>query len=111
MRVRAGPPDAVQALVRALERRIGGLAATLHPGPLSSVPWKSITISGARLRLTLRIAGEDAGLALRALRSAEAEDLELNGHVLADLTVAETGEEEGMLRLTLDALTVEKAGF
>ena len=109
--MRAGPQDAGQALVRALERRIGGLAATLYAGPLTSRPWTSITFSGARLHLTLRIEGDEAGLAARTLRSAEAEELQLNGHVLADLSIAETGEEEGTLRLTLDALTVEKSGF
>ena len=111
MRVRRGPPDAGEALARALERRLGSFAVTLHVNEISSRAWTSITFSGARLRLMLRIEGEDAGAAGHALRSIEAEGLELNGHVLADMTIVEVRDRSGAVLLTLDALTVEKVRF
>lgn len=70
--------------------------------------WASITFSGERHRLTLRI--ESDGGALDAFLDGLSErEFELRGHILADIAVVENVRESNLVRLTLEALTVEES--
>ncbi len=81
---------------------------------LHSEPWASATFTGQRHKLDLKLRGE--GTQLEAARErlvaqlGEA-DLDLRGHVLVDLSLAEatTCSEAGeaFCRLSFEALTVE----
>ena len=71
--------------------------------------WASITFAGERHALTLRIEGEGAGAAADAFLDGLAErEFGLRGHILADVALsAERRESDALVRLELEALTVE----
>lgn len=140
--MRAGLASANGRIVRALQVRlglVGGLeaAAALLPDPdcapssewpepdarpvlvieeLCETPWASLTFSGTRHRLDLRLHGsvqavEEAVDALRAWT--DEPDPVPGGHFLAEVQVTETAREVGgcgrmLLCLRLDALTIEE---
>lgn len=138
--MRAGLASANGRLVRALQARLGlahaadaalallhGAAGSAEAGraaqsPLMVIeglheePWASLTFSGTRHRLEVRLDGRSQELAeaLSALESwpEEAEPLP-GGHFLAEVQVTETAREVGVdgrmaLSLRLDALTIEE---
>jgi hypothetical protein len=135
--MRAGLASANGRLVRAVQARLGlagGLeaAAALLPegirpiqpdGPpllviedLDEQPWASLTFTGTRHRLELRLDGspQAVGQAFDALSTwaEEAEPLP-GGHFLAEVQVTETARQVGgigrmLLCLRLDALTIEE---
>lgn len=78
----------------------------------SSRRWASITFSGQRHELSLRLEGRQAGAAADALvRELSERDFALRGHIVADIAVAsqERRPDGGLVRLDLEALTVEAA--
>lgn len=98
-------PDAATLLERRLllAAQAGGLAVTL--AEVQSVPWASATFNGARHQLLLEAPACPALDAwLTALPDAE---LPLRGHLVADLVVAAMAVADGVLRATIEALTVE----
>lgn len=100
-------PDAGIELERALAVQFVNFAGTVGI-ELASRPWASITFSGARHRLVLRIAGAGAAAAADAfLDGLEGREFALRGHILADIVVVREVREPGGVRLTLEALTVE----
>jgi hypothetical protein len=133
--MRAGLASANGRIVRALQARLGlaggadsaalllsGSAADPSSAPtmvieeLREDPWASLTFSGTRHRVELRLDGREQALAdaLEALASwsEEAEPLP-GGHFLAEVQVTETAREVGeggrmALSLRLDALTIEE---
>lgn len=76
---------------------------------LVSRSWASITFSGERHRLTLRLDGAGARSAARAFLDGLGErEFELKDHILIDIAVADIDDDrDDMVRLALEALTVE----
>jgi hypothetical protein len=100
--------DAGTELERAVRTRFAGLAATLEVESLTSRPWASITFSGARHRLALRIGGCGAAAAADSfLADVAKREFELRGHILADIALVDELRDAGGARLTLEALTLE----
>ena len=70
--------------------------------------WASITFSGERHRLNLRLEGAEAGRAADAFLDGLCErEFDLRGHILADIALVEDARDGDGVRLTLEALTVE----
>lgn len=102
--------DAAEALARALRKELARFAGTLEIEEIASRRWASITFTGARHRLALRLTGPGARAAADAFLDGLGErEFDLKGHIVADIAlkggVAEEGEDA--VRLTLEALTVE----
>jgi len=100
--------DATAAFLRALTVyfvNFGGFVVE----EISSRSWASATFVGARHELTFRLEGESAAAAAdRFLRNLEAAEFELRGHLLADIAlVLEERFDDGLVRIALEALTVE----
>jgi hypothetical protein len=76
---------------------------------IRSRSWASATFAGARHELTFRIEGEGAGAAADAfLATLTAAEFDLRGHILADIAlVSEERTDEGLVRISLEGLTVE----
>lgn len=98
-------------LRRGLRSCFAGLGAAPVFDSLTSRPWASITFSGERHRLVLRLPGPGADAAVEAFLDGLAErEFALRGHILADIEpIAVDREDEGQIRLTLEALTVEES--
>jgi hypothetical protein len=104
------PPGAGDALKRALRANFVKLGAAVAIESLASRPWASITFSGERHRLSLCLPGPGAAAAADAFLDGLAErDFALTGHVLADIVLAERGDEDEQVRLILEALTVAES--
>jgi hypothetical protein len=136
--MRAGLASANGRIVRALQTRLGleggvASAAVLLPDPagrgtdpvhpptmiieeLHEEPWASLTFTGTRHRVELRLDGREQALAeaVEALSTWSEEADPLPGrHFLAEVQVTETAREVGeggrmALSLRLDALTIEE---
>ena len=106
MRPAAGPE-----LQRALRAWFTALGAPLTVEAPASRPWASITFSGERHRLTLRLPGPGAQAAVDAfLDGLEEREFALRGHLLADIeAIGIAREADGQIRLVLEALTVEES--
>ena len=103
-------PDAGDQLVRALRAGFAALGVETCIEERTSRDWASITFSGARHRLKLRLEGDKAGAAADALLADLTEArFALRGHMLVDLAVLldERDESGERVRLVLEALTVE----
>jgi hypothetical protein len=102
--------DAATALLRALQSRLGGFAGEVAIDELVSRNWASVTFTGARHRLSLRLVGVDAGAAADIfLAGMEEAEFDLRDHILADIVLARQAREEASVTLFLEALTVEKS--
>lgn len=95
-------PEAATALLRALGDRLGGGA--YHIEELSCRNWASVTFSGTRHRLTLRLPCEASAPFLDGIEEAE---FSLPGHIVADIALVSCVREGGEMRIALEALTVE----
>ena len=101
---------AARELTRALRVNFVDFAGAFAVDELASRPWASVTFSGARHLVSLRLEGAGAGAAADAFLDGLAERVfELNGHILADMTLVSDmrGDHGNRVRLTLEALTVE----
>ena len=101
--------DAGAELRRVIGANFVNLGAAVTFEALTSRPWASITFAGERHKLTLCLPGPGAQAAVDAfLEGLEDREFALRGHVVADNEA--TGiqrAEDGQVRLTLEALTVE----
>ena len=98
--------EAADALQRALRAGFAGLATVEE---LESRSWASITFSGERHRVRLRFEGEGAAAADDCLDGLAEREFDLPGHVLADIALVSDEREGTLVRLTLEALTVEES--
>ena len=97
--------EAGDALRRALCAGMAGLATV---EALSSRSWASITFSGERHHLVLRLEGEGGAAAADKFLDGLAErEFDLPGHILADVALVANERDGDRVRLTLEALTVE----
>jgi len=99
--------QAGDALRRALCADLAGPAIV---EALVSRSWASITFSGERHRIVLRLAGESAGAAAdRFLDGLAEREFALDGHILADIALVSDERHTDWIRLILEALTVEES--
>ena len=101
--------DAGAELNRALRVNFVSFGAAVTFESLASRPWASITVAGERHKLVLCLPGPGAHAAVDAFRDGlEDREFALRGHVVADIAATDVQrEEDGQIRLTLEALTVE----
>jgi hypothetical protein len=99
-------PDAGTQLRRALCANF----ADFEVESLESQAWASITFSGERHRLVLRLDGPEAAAAADAFLPGLAErEFTLRGHILADISLVAQERGADLVRLTLEALTIEES--
>ena len=98
-------------LKRALRAYFESLGAPVAFESLASRPWASITFSGERHRLSLCLPGPGAAAAVDTFLDGLGErEFVLRSHILADIeAVSVTHDEDGQIRVLLEALTVEDA--
>ena len=99
---------AAAALLRSLLARTGLDHNRIVVGRFHSIDWQSLTFTGERHEITLRIAGPDAARAHALLRDGLAEaEWALGRHVVAEiLIVGEEVEPDGSIRVEIEALTL-----
>jgi hypothetical protein len=100
-------PVAAQ-LLRALITRMQLGPDKLLVSTCRSVDWQSLTFTGERHEIRLRIAAPDAEAAVARLSCGLAEaEWSLRGHVVADIAmVAQRFEHDGAIAVDLEALTL-----
>lgn len=104
--------DATTALIRAIRERFVAFPDLVFE-EIVSRSWASVTFTGARHALVLRLDGAGADEAASAfLADLDAAEFRLRGHVLADIALVRQERTTGpaglpQMRLTLEALTVE----
>mgnify|MGYP003636853655 CR=1 FL=1 len=104
--------DATTALLRALCVSFASFG-TITFEEIVSRSWASITFTGARHEIVLRLEGEGADDATSAfLTNLEAAEFRLRGHILADIALVTDERSAGpqgapRVRMKLEALTVE----
>lgn len=93
------------ALLRAI-RKVAGQTPIIES--LSGRTWASATFAGEKLRLAIRLEGDDPVTAADrlVLLLGEAE-LPMPGHIVADLALAAREDKPHEVRLMFDVLTVE----
>lgn len=104
--------DATTALLRAIRVKFVNFDAITFE-EIVSRGWASVTFTGARHEIALRLDGEGAdGAASDFLANLETAEFRLRGHVLADIALV--SEERSVcpdgtprIRIRLEALTVE----
>jgi hypothetical protein len=100
-------PVAAQ-LLRALTTRMELQSEKVLVSNCRSVDWQSLTFTGERHEISLRVAPPEAEQAVALLRDGlEDAEFGLRGHVVADLLiVAERVEPDGAVLVDLEALTL-----
>jgi hypothetical protein len=104
----SGTIDASGALLRAIADRFPGLEFAVEE--IRSRSWASVTFTGARHELTVRVDGTGAGTAADTfLAGLEAAEFALRGHILADIALITDARHDGggSVLLQLQALTVK----
>lgn len=100
---------AAAALLRALLNRAGIERDRILLSEFRSVDWQSLTFSGERHEMLLRIPGPGAALVARRIADGLAEhEFDVPGHIVADIAVCgETHEDPaGAVMLRIEALTL-----
>ena len=103
--------DATTALLRAIHVNFSNFATgcALHVEAIRGRPWASVTFSGARHELDLRLTGPSAEQAAARLTSClDSAEFKLRGHFVADIALVSKEAAEDGVRLRLEALTVEE---
>jgi hypothetical protein len=100
---------AADELRRILSSSFASFGARADVEEIASCRWASITFSGERHLIRLRIDGAEAEAAADAFLDGLAErEFELRGHIVADVALVSDEREDGpVVRLGLEALTVE----
>ena len=99
---------AAALLLRSLLTRAGLDGDRIFLSKLRSVDWQSLTFSGERHEISLRLSAPDAPGALARLRDGLADaEWNLHGHIVADiLIVATLPSGDGSIEVDLEALTL-----
>ncbi|MBC2778420.1 hypothetical protein [Parasphingopyxis marina] len=92
-------------LLRALRQRAGAEPVIED---VRTTPWASITFSGARHRIALRLEGASAPDAARAMSEGlDYAEFDLGAYILVDIAVAETRLAGDGVHLVIEALVIE----
>ncbi len=103
-------PPAASELRRAIIAGFGDFDTALQIEELASRDWSSITFSGARHRVRLRLEGAQAGPAAdRFLADLPEPAWRLRNHLLADIALVADERDPAGACLTFDVLTVESS--
>jgi hypothetical protein len=100
---------AAAALLRSLLGRAGVERDRILLTEFRSTDWQSLTFVGERHEIRFRIPGPDSKVtAARLLDGLEDAELEVWGHFVADITLADGpfNREDGSIELGIEALTV-----
>ena len=99
---------AAAQLHRSLVARIGLDPDRVLIGRFHSVDWQSLTFTGERHELSLRLTGPDPDQALARLRDGLADaEWRLFGHIVADIViVGDEVSDDGSIWVDLEALTL-----
>lgn len=100
---------AAAGLLRALLARAGVDRNRILLTDFRSVDWNSLTFSGERHSVSLRIPGPGAeAIAQRLADGLEEADFAIPGQIVADITLARPPalQDDGSVRLDIEALTV-----
>ena len=100
---------AASALLRALLSRAGCEADRILLSDVRSVDWQSLTLTGERHTIALRVAGPDAEAIGRALAAGlEEAEFAIPGQIVADIGVAHgpVVGNDGAIALAIEALTI-----
>lgn len=105
---RAPISGAAAQLLRSLVARSGLDWNRILIGRFHSVDWQSLTFTGERHELSLRLTGPDPEQALARLREGLVDaEWQLFGHVVADiLIVGQDVSDDGSILVDLEALTL-----
>ena len=109
MRVPMSP--AAAALYRALVVRSNVPRDRALLTSIQSVDWQSLTLSGERHEIGIRLAGPDAAVAARSLCDGLADaEFAIPGLIVADIEIAGTPvtEADGAIEVRIEALTIEE---
>lgn len=99
--------DPTCALLRAIREAFADFAGFMLED-IRSRSWASVTFSGARHELTLRLEGAGAeAVADRFLAGLDCAEFALGGHIMADIALVWQERRPGQVRVGLEALTVE----
>jgi hypothetical protein len=102
---------AAAALLRALIRRAGVPRNRILLSGAQSVDWRSLTFTGERHELQLRVPGPDSGAVVdRMCEGLEDAEFSIPGVIVADIAVAGVPGPalDGAISLTIEALTVSE---
>ena len=105
---RAPLSPAAALLLRSLVARAGLARHRIFIGRFRSVDWQSLTFTGERHEIGLRLPGPGADDALARLRDGLADaEWNLDGHVVADILIMATRpSSDGSIDVDLEALTL-----
>lgn len=106
--MRAALSPVAAQLLRALISRTGLDRDCVLVSAFRSVDWQSLTFTGERHEISLRIPGPNAADAVAMLRDGLADaEWPLRGHVVADIVAtAERDAGDGAILIDLEALTL-----
>lgn len=107
MRIALSP--AASGLLRALLGRAGVSRERVLLTEVHSVDWRSLTFSGERHELRLRIPGPDAeAVEHRLCKGLEDAEFDIPGHVLVDIALQRPAEvmADGAIAIAIEALTI-----
>ena len=100
---------AASGLLRALLERGGDRRDRILLSEIRSVDWQSLTLTGERHEISLRIPGPDADAIVDDLVSGiEDAEFSIRGHLLADIAMAAVPARalDGSVTLAFEALTI-----
>ena len=100
---------AASALLREVLERAGADRNRILLTGVQSVDWQSLTFTGERHRILLRIPGPDADeVACRITAGLEDAEFHIRGHVVADILLASPTQRDsdGSVSVVLEALTI-----
>ncbi len=101
--------DAGSGLLRALIERGAVRRDRILLSHYRATDWQSLTFTGERHRLQLRIGGSDAAtIARRMTDGMEETEFALPGHIVADIALAAplSPESDGSIVVDIEALTI-----
>lgn len=105
MRLAMSP--AAAALLRALIERAGVPRDRVLLSEITSVDWQSLTFTGERHEIHLRVAGPDASEVLhRMCAGLEDAEFDIGGHIVVDIGIMQAGQAGDPARVTIEALTI-----
>lgn len=95
------------ALRRAIKAEFSDFAGLIEIETREVRNWASITFSGERHRLGIRLeGGEPTEAAERFCSGLEEREFDLGDHILIDMAVVDSARSEGTATITLEALTI-----
>lgn len=101
--------DATTALIRALTVNFLNFRSLVFE-EIRSRSWASVTFTGARHEISMRLDGAEAA-ADAFLSDLDIAEFRLRGHILADIALVTRNIVEDGVRIRIEALTVEDASL